>query len=129
MEKKRIRSLAEGTIKFKYLIETVGNLIRSTRCGQRQTPFQLDNLNFDGLTQPERDLFYPSYKFLKKFILEAKKARALNSLAPAYLHFTYFDEESYKELLRACAQGLNEHDYDELRPFLGHLQYMLQSKP
>ena len=38
--------MAEGPIKYKYLIEALGLICRSCNAGPKKTPYQLDDLNY-----------------------------------------------------------------------------------
>ena len=49
MENRRKKAMAEGQIKYKYLYEAIGLLARSCQVGNTKTPYQLDDLNFNGL--------------------------------------------------------------------------------
>lgn len=50
LERKRMKQLAEGIPKYKYLFEAVSNLMRAySPNGEGRTPYQTDNVNFPGL--------------------------------------------------------------------------------
>ena len=66
LERRRLKFMAEAAPKYKYLFETVSFLVRSCKFGPQRSSFQLDELNYEGLTQHEKDLFLPEAKFLKK---------------------------------------------------------------
>ncbi len=51
IERKRLKALAEGVPKYKYMLEAVSNLIRSYQIGEAISPFQTDNVGFTGLIQ------------------------------------------------------------------------------
>jgi hypothetical protein len=57
MEKRRMKNMAESIPKYKYLIETLSNCVRSCKFGPSKTPYQIDDLNWEGLEQNEKDLF------------------------------------------------------------------------
>ena len=96
-ERKRIKGLAEGTPKYKYMFETVHNCMKSVQVGATKTPYQTDNVNFPGgLLQQERDLYYPDQKFLKmQFLWSQKKVKAIKALCTGYVHFTWFDKDEF----------------------------------
>jgi hypothetical protein len=49
MEKRRMKLMAEAPPRYKFLLETMSNLIRSCKFGPNKTPYQLDDLNYDTL--------------------------------------------------------------------------------
>lgn len=64
LEKKRMRMLAEGTPKYKYIFIAVSNLIRGCKFGQAKSPYQTEDTVY-ALLQQEKDLYFPESKFLK----------------------------------------------------------------
>ena len=93
--------MAEGQIKHKYLLETLGNLIRSLKMGPTTTPYQLDDLNYAEITQSEKTLLLPEPKYIKMVQAEAKRVRGLTSMAQAYMHLAHFDDEIYAKIRAA----------------------------
>lgn len=80
LEKRRMKFMAEAIPKYKYLLETISWCIRSCKFSSLRSPYQLDELNYEGLTQPERDLFIPEAKFLKKVFYQTKRNRSINAI-------------------------------------------------
>lgn len=70
------------------------------------------------LIQQESDLFIPDAKFLKRIFAEAKKSRSITAVVKCYCHFSWNDNEHFKELVNTIVHGLNDFDHDEVRPFL-----------
>jgi hypothetical protein len=49
LEKRRMKFMADAIPKYKYLLETIGWCIRSCKFSNFRTPYQLDELNYEGL--------------------------------------------------------------------------------
>lgn len=49
LERRRMKNLADAPPKYKYLIEAVSNCIRAYKSGGDRTPYQLDDIQFEGL--------------------------------------------------------------------------------
>lgn len=80
MEKRRLKAMQDANPKYKYLFETVSNVIRSLKMGPVRTPYQLDELPYE-ILQQERDVFYPQPTFIKRVFLYAKRTRSINYLS------------------------------------------------
>ncbi len=119
--------MAEAAPKYKYLIETISNCIRACQMGALRSPYQLDDLNLS-IQSSERDIFIPESKFLKRVFSFAQRTRSINYICQGYCHYTWNDQEHWIELLKVTLQGLNEHDFDDIRPYLMLVQYMV-AKP
>lgn len=95
LERRRLKNLADATPKYKFLIEAVSNCIRAFSNGEKRSPYQLDDANFEALLQCERDLFIPEAKFLKKVFADAKRNRALGFICKGYIHFCWNEPEGF----------------------------------
>lgn len=126
LERRRMKNLQDAPPKYKYLIEAVSNCIRAFKNGEKRSPFQLDDVAHESLLSQERDLFIPESKFLKKVFSEARKNRSINYVCMGYVHFTWTEAEGFKELMGVIQNGLNENDYDDIRPYLMLVQFLLQ---
>jgi len=76
----------------------------------------------------ERDLYIPEAKFLKRVFNSAPRTRSIVKICEGYCHFTWTDTDHWKDLLKTALEGLNDNDFDEIRPFLMLIQYMI-AKP
>lgn len=60
------------------------------------SPYQLDyessTLRTFVNTQ-EADIFVPVAKFLKRFIVDAKRNRSIQAIVKAHIHYAYFDAD------------------------------------
>jgi hypothetical protein len=43
----------------------------------------------------------------------------------AYCHYTWADNEQFNELIKTIVSGVNDFDYDDVKPFLMLLQFLL----
>lgn len=97
----------------------------------RQTPYQLDAAYPGSLTafvsSQEADIFIPEAKFLRKYIVEAKRNRAMLALARAHCHYAASDADQVEELYKAVEAGLHDQDYDGIRPFLCLFEVLLET--
>jgi hypothetical protein len=99
-EKRRKQLLAGATPKYKYLMELVGTCVRHLRVGGAAgaaSPYQLDG-DFEGalpafVATQEADIFVPEARFLKRFIVEAKRNRSAWAVARAHCHYAYQDRD------------------------------------
>jgi hypothetical protein len=99
-EKRRKQLLAGATPKYKYLMELVGTCVRHLRVGGAAgaaSPYQLD-ADFEGalpafVATQEADIFVPEARFLKRFIVEAKRNRSAWAVARAHCHYAYQDRD------------------------------------
>lgn len=123
-----MKALADGTPKYKYMFETVSNLVRAWRNGEARSPYLTEAVPFPGLVQQEKDLFFPDHKFLKMPFNSAKKNKAIKALCSAYAHYTWSDKDSFGELLLALQLGMAEYDHTEIKPYLTMFYYLL-NKP
>jgi len=123
-----MKALADGIPKYKYLFDAVSNCIRAYKNGDKKSPYQTDDVEFAGLLQQEKDLFFPDVKFLKMPFSMARNNKAIKALSICYAHYTWNDRDEYQTILQVIELGLNEHDYAELKPFFTLLQYLL-TKP
>jgi len=71
------------------MFEAVQNCIRAFQWGEKVSPYQTDNVIFEGLLQQEKDLFFPDSKFLKMAFASSKKNRAMVALSKGYIHYTW----------------------------------------
>jgi hypothetical protein len=130
-EKRRRQALAGAPLKHKYLIELVSTCVRHLcNGGAPSSPYQLDAASSTLRTfvqSQEADIFLPEAKFLKRFVLEAKRTRSMWALAKALCHYALLDGEQYEELYRTVEAGLNDQDYDLLRPFLTLFEVLLET--
>lgn len=97
-EKRRRQHLANAPAKYKYLMELVSICVRHLKVlgPEAATPLQLDT-SYPGSTRAgpmvafalskESDIYIPDAKFLKKFFVEAKRNRAMTSIARAHCHY------------------------------------------
>ena len=46
-------------------------------------------------------------------------------MAKAYMHLGYYNHDYYVKIWDAVFQGINEFDFDEVKPFIVTLQFML----
>ena len=60
-----------------------------------RTPYQLDDLNYEGIIQAEIDLLFPEAKHLKRIFCEAKKTRAIINLCEGLCHYSWHDIDSF----------------------------------
>lgn len=72
-------------------------------------------------------LFDPSPQFIVKLFVSAIKPRAAVALSKAYVHFNYYDGAGAQKLYKIVQTGLEEYDYDKIKPFLILLQHMLEA--
>lgn len=94
--------------------------------GPTRTPYQLDEYP-EMINSTERDLFIPDPKFLKRIISEATKNRSIGYICKTYCHYTWFNNLAYESLLKTILIGLNDFDYDHIRPFLMMASFMLEN--
>lgn len=64
---------------------------------------------------------------MKRFFAEAKRNRSAWAVAKAHCHWAYTDRDQVEELFRTVEAGLNEHDYDGIRPFLCLFEVLLET--
>lgn len=131
IEKRRRQNLANATPKYKYLIEVVSLCVRHIKApNTQQSPFALDAQYKDAITTfyqaQESDIFNPEAKFLKKFIVEARSNRSIGMMTSLHCHHAFHDNEGPEELFKTVEAGLNDYDFDQVRPFLCMLQRMLE---
>lgn len=81
-------------------MELVGLCVRHMQVsgpGGRRTPYQLDAEYSGALTafvsSQEADIFIPEAKFLKKFIVEARRNRSMLAVARAHCHYSVQDAD------------------------------------
>ena len=97
-EKQRLKKLHSDNPKYLYLIETVGNCLRSLHVeapfkvkeGGRTTPLQHEDSGFV-LTDNETTLIMPQADFIEKFVFAATKPRSISALAKGYIHWCYYN--------------------------------------
>lgn len=118
LEKKRMKQLSEAKLKCKNLFEAVHLCIMAYRNGEKKSPFETDMVNFVGITQQEKDLFFPEHKFIKLAYYYGTKNRAANFMSRGYIHFSWNDREAFNELLNVVIVGLNENDHDAIKQYL-----------
>lgn len=115
-------------------MELVSSCVRHLRVGGGTGPTSPHQLDAECSEAPsafvasqEADIFIPEAKFLKRFIVEAKRNRSAWAVARAHCHYAYSDREQVEELFRTVEAGLNEHDYDSIRPFLCLFEVLLET--
>lgn len=127
LEKKRIKALADGVPKYKYLFEAVSNCIRAFKIGGSRSPYQTDSCHFEGLSQQEKDLYFPDPKFLKMCFNYAKKNKAIKALCSGYAHYCYNDKDDFHQILTLIQVVLQENDsLADIKAYMTMLQYLLQ---
>lgn len=96
-EKQRQKKMHTDTPKFLYLIETVGNCMRSLHVEspfknkeamRLSTPLQHEDSGFV-LSDHETTLIMPQAEFIEKFVSQATKPRSMSALAKGYIHWCY----------------------------------------
>ena len=133
LEKKRLKNLAEGVPQYKYIYEAISYCIRGFKPhgdqvqGTPNSPYQLDDTAHPGIQTQERDLLFPDPKFIKTLFNNQRKNRGFIYLSIAYAHYTWFDKEDYQNLLHVIHYGLNENDYQDIKPFLALLTQLLRN--
>lgn len=118
--------MMDGVPKYKFLFEAVSNLMKAYQVGDKPSPYQTDNVDFQGLIQQERDLYIPEAQFLKMVFQKGFKNRSLKALCQSYCHYTWSDPDSFATLLEVMIQGLNDSDYADAKPFFVLAQFLLQ---
>jgi hypothetical protein len=119
-------------------MELIGTCVRHIKVlgPNRHTPYQEDVTYASNITafvsSQEADLFIPEAKFLKKFIMEAKRNRGITSIVKAHCHYASEkvedgDKSQSQELFNVVEHGLNEYDYNEVRPFFCLFEIMLET--
>ena len=133
-EKRRLHHLASAAPKYKYLMELVSACVRQMQVlgPNRSTPHQqLDASEAGAITgfvsTQESDIFIPEAKFLKKFIAEGRRNRSMLAVARAHCHYAVQDADQVAELFKTVQAGLQDQDYDGLRPFLCLLEVLLET--
>ena len=111
--------------KYHYFFELIGICARSVKVCEGRSSFQLDSINYEGLSSDEKNIFLPERKFMIRILQQAKKKRPMVELAKAYCHFAFADKDLFQELVLTIQEGLNEYDYDDIKPFLVLLQLLL----
>ena len=71
-------------------------------------------------------MFCPIDKYLKVILLSAKRNRALNAAIKFQIHHALAYPRRVKELFDIVLVGLNDCDFDQLRPFLMLFEVMLE---
>ena len=132
LERKRLKTLQDGIPQYKYIYEAVSYCIRGysppgvQTQGTPNSPYQLDDIQgYEGLIQQERDLFFPEPKFLKIVFNNQRKNRGYKFLGLAFAHYTWFDKDDYNQLLQVIQIGMNDNDYQDIKPYLAMLTQLL----
>lgn len=130
-EKRRRNTLSSAVPKYKYLVELVSLCVRHLKVGAHAaTPHQLDADFPSGLntfvTSQEADIFVPEARFLKRFVQEAKRSRSVQALCKAHVHYAHFDGDQVEDLFRTVQAGLQDNDFDGLRPYLALFEALLE---
>ena len=60
----------------------------------------------------------PDVNFIAGLFHAAQKSRAAVALSQAYVHFSFYNHGFAKKLFNVVLDGLENHDYDKVRPFL-----------
>jgi len=63
-------------------------------------------------------LWTPDVSFSIQLFATAHKSRAAVAFAKAYVHYGFYDEDFAKRIYHTFATGLQEYDFDKIRPFL-----------
>lgn len=70
----------------------------------------------------------PDGKFLRRVFVEARRTRSITNICKCYIHYTWGDNDQFADLIKTINLGLHDYDYDEVKPFLMLLQFLL-AKP
>ena len=136
MERKRMKNMMDAVPKYKYLWDTVSMCMRSySQHGEVKSPFTLGELvHFEeGLQQPEKDLFFPEAKFLRRVFLSAgAHTHSMLAVCQCYVHYVWYAQanpKEFKELLQVVQQGLTDGEFDEVKPYLVLTQKLIEACP
>lgn len=131
-ERRRRQCLSGATPKYKYLLELVSFCVRHLNVGGAGLgPHWLDPGRAALATfvdAQEADIYAPVAAFLTRVFAAAKRNRSMWAVARAHCHYASQDPEQLEELFRTVQAGLEQHDYDEIRPFLCLLEVLLEAQ-
>ena len=126
-ENERLGKLVSEKPSYMYLIETISSLIRCVSidfpknyeppADKPLTPYVIEDLGFK-LTNDNMVLFMPENSFIVSLFAAARKSRAAVALSQAYVHYSFINHDFAEKLFKVVCNGLNENDYDRVRPFL-----------
>ena len=72
-------------------------------------------------------LFMPDVTFIIQIFAAAHKSRAAVALSQAYCHISFYSPEYTKRIFDVVQSGLEQYDWDKIRPFLILFQHMLET--
>lgn len=130
-EKRRRQRLADAPAKHKYLLELVSYCVRHLNVGAAgQEQYWLDpgRATLTTFVDPqEADVYAPGAAFLRQVFAAAKRNRSMWAVARAHCHYASHDPDLVTELFRTVQTGLEQHDYDGVRPFLCLFEVLLET--
>lgn len=106
--------------KYKYMIEAVSNTISVI-----QSDYDLGEFT---LSDEQILMFSPPPKFLRRVFSEAKRNRSMNALIKAQIHFSQIFPQKLDVLIQTLLHGVNESDYDTVRPFLVLFEALMENQ-
>ena len=135
-ERERLNKLLTNKPSYMYLIVTLSSLIRCMSvdlpqnyeppANQPLTPYQIEDLGYQ-VSKDNLVLFMPDTSFIITLFEAARKSRSAVALSQVYVHYCFYSQSNAKKIFQVVCEGLEQYDYDKVRPFLILFQHMLES--
>jgi hypothetical protein len=73
-------------------------------------------------------LFFPLHQYINKIFVVARKPHAYLPLIRGYMNYAYNNPNQVGQLYEVVELGLNENDYDRVRPYYVLFETLLMSE-